>query len=50
MNDHGYENCEKELLKTIIENESNKIMFQNTKNNVTIANSYRSSSKMCNLM
>ena len=49
-NDNGYENYEKELQMAIIENDSNKIMFQNTKHNVGISNSYRSSSKMCILM
>ena len=48
MSDQNY--YEKELLKAIIENESNQMRFQNTKNSVGISNSYRASSKMCNLI
>ena len=45
--DRSYEN---DLLKTLIESEKDKINFQNTKNSVSISNSYRPNSKMCCLM
>ncbi len=43
-------NYTKELLETIIENEKDKVSFQNTKNNVSISNTQRASSKMCLIM
>jgi hypothetical protein len=41
---------EKELMKSLIENENEKVKFQNTKNNVAVSNSQRANSKMCFLM
>jgi hypothetical protein len=40
----------KELLQSLIENENDKVKFQNTKNNVAITNSQQKTSKMCKLM
>ena len=45
--DEEYKN---ELLKSLIENENDKVKFLNTKNNVSISNSQKKSSKMCYLM
>ena len=45
--DEEYKN---ELLKSLIENENDKVKFQNTKNNVAITNSQQKTSKMCKLM
>jgi hypothetical protein len=44
------QNYTKELLEVLIENEKDKIYFQNTKNNVSISNAYRPNSKMCLIM
>lgn len=41
---------QKNLLKTLIENEKDKTSFQNTKNNVRISNTHTANSKMCSLM
>ena len=40
----------KELVSVLIENEKKRIFFQNTKNNVGISNTHRTSSKMCIIM
>jgi hypothetical protein len=45
--DEEYKN---ELLKSLIEDENDKVKFLNTKNNVAISNSQQKSSKMCYLM
>ena len=47
--DNGTE-YEKELLNSLIESEKDKVHFQNTRNNVSIANTHRTNSKMCSLM
>jgi hypothetical protein len=44
------ERYQKELMSVLIENENEKIIFQNTKNSVGISNTYRASSKMCGIM
>ncbi len=44
------EEYKNELLKSLIENENDKVKFLNTKNNVAISNSQQKSSKMCYLM
>jgi hypothetical protein len=43
-------NYEKELLKSLIANEKDKVNFQNTTNNVAISNTHRASSKMCSII
>ena len=47
LDDKSYE---KELLKTLIDHENEKVNFQNTRNNVAISNTHRASSKMCSIM